>query len=634
MAVAERSGMQRGVVALALVLLMVCIWSLTHRYRGLTGDAELYAVQALAKLNPALAGDIYLQNDSQDRYTVFSRLYAGLIGLAGLHQAALGLFLVFTAWFLAAAWALARRLSDAATAWLSVTMLVITVGRYGSYGVFHFAEQFLTARLVAEALVVTALLCFYSGARAWAAGIAAAMLFVHPLMALPGLLLIACLWAGLRAGAIGALAGLCIAALVAKLALLLGQSTGLLALIDGAWLTVVRERSQFLFLQLWRFADWKSNALPFASLALTVLAVREPRMRQLAWASMLVGATGLAVAWIASAIGPTAILMQGQAWRWMWIPSFASILLLPPTLAWIWRDEACGPACALLLVGGWTCAAVDVWAGIGLAILLWLARPFITARIAAWLRWAAAVLAIVLVGWTIANAWMIVHAPSTEVGREPVAIAYARDVLALQVAALVLAGGLGWWLSTRRGLWIPAAAGLALAFVAAVTLPGTLQEAATVGTAAEISAYADWRTAIPAASNVLTLGVHNPAGFVWFTLGRPSYLSVDQSSGVVFSRATALEVLRRSQVLSPLVEPSWKIMTYLARRADARHIADDRDKPLTSTALIGVCRDAQLDFVIAREFAGFDPLRQAQPGAYRDWYLYDCRRVRELAAPA
>ena len=634
MAVADRSGMQRGIVALALTLLMVCIWSLTHRYRGLTGDAELYAVQALAKLQPALANDIYLQNDSQDRYTVFPLLYAKLIGAHGLHQAARDLFLIFTAWFLGAAWALSRRLSNTATAWLSVTLLVITVGRYGSYDVFHFAEQFLTPRLLAEALIVTALACFYAGARLSAVCIAAAMLFIHPLMALPGLLLVVCLWAGLRAAVAGAIAGICVAGLIAKAALLAAQPAGFLALIDGAWLAVVRERSQFLFLQLWRLTDWKGNALPFASLTLTLLAVREQRMRQLAWASMLVGATGLAIAWIASAIGPVAILMQGQAWRWMWIPSFTSILLLAPTLRWMWQDGKCGPACVLLLIAGWTCSALDLWGCIGLTLILWLARPLITVRIAGWLRWAALIVAIVLVGWTIANAWTIGHAPADEMGREPVMVAYARSILGMQTAALALSGGLWWWISALRNLWTPAAASLALGALAVVTVPGTLRQATTAGTEAEISAYAGWRAAIPVASNVLTLGVHNPAGFIWFTLGRPSYLSVDQSSGVVFSRATALEVRRRSEVLSPLVEPSWKIMTYLAKRANGKQIPDDKDKPLTHAALIGVCSDLQLDFVIARESVGFDPVRHSQAGAYRDWYLYDCRHVRALAAPA
>src|SRR5450432_3123847 len=133
MASADRSSAQQGFAALALTLLMVCIWSMAHRYRELSGDGELYAMQALAKLHTNLATDIYLQNTSQDRYTVFSWLYAKLIGAVGLHRAGLGLFVTCTAWFLAASWGLSRRLAPAGIAWLSVILLMILVGRYGSY---------------------------------------------------------------------------------------------------------------------------------------------------------------------------------------------------------------------------------------------------------------------------------------------------------------------------------------------------------------------------------------------------------------------------------------------------------------------------------------------------------------------
>ena len=324
MAIADRSSAQQGFAALALTLLMISIWSMAHRYRELSGDGELYAMQALAKLHTNLATDMYLQNTSQDRYTMFSWLYSKLIGAAGLQQAGVGLFITFTAWFLAASWALARRLAPAGIAWLSVILLMILVGRYGSYGVFRYSEEFVTARSGAEALIVTAIACFYGGARALAIALAAASLFIHPLMALPGLLVLICLCVGLRASVAGALFGLCATALLAAIALWLAQTSGPLVLIDTEWLNVVRERSQFLFLPLWTASDWESNLLPLVSLALTLLVVPDQRIRQLAWASLLVGVAGLGVALIASTIGPVAILLQGQPWRWMWIPIFSS----------------------------------------------------------------------------------------------------------------------------------------------------------------------------------------------------------------------------------------------------------------------------------------------------------------------
>jgi hypothetical protein len=623
---AESRGWQRGTVQLALALLAACLWALTHRYQDLTGDAELYALQALAKLHPALGTDVYLQDVSQDRYTLFPALYARLIALTGLHEAARLLFAAFTAAFLAAAWLLVRRLAGIPTAWLAVATLLVTEGHYGSFGVFRFSETFLTARTVAEALVVAALACHAGRRPLLGLAVALVAMFVHPLMALPGLLLLVCLQVGLRIALAGAVAGIAGSALLATLALHARHTSGPLALIDGDWLEVVRERSQFLFLQLWRLPDWRGNLLPFASLTLTLLVVAEQRVRALAAAGMLVGAAGLAVAWIAGTVGPIAILIQGQAWRWVWIPSFLGIALLAPTLRQMWADPRCGPACALLLATGWTCAAIDTWAGIGLAGALWLSRPWITPSVARLLRAAAVVLALVLALWTLFNAWTIVSAPPTESGREAPLLAYARNLLGMQTLALALSGALAWWIGTRRTPWIPAASCLLLGTLVVAAVPTALRLAPTNH---DFAGYAPWRERIPADASVWVAGARNSAGFVWFTLQRPNYVSVNQSAGVVFSRATAAEIRRRSDVLAPTEDPGWRIMTALGRHGGA-----DKDRPLTAAMLASLCADPQLGFVVAATDLGFGAVPGPVRDDFRGWYLHDCRQVRAAGSAA
>ena len=93
---------------LSLVLLLVALWLAMHGYHGLTGDGQIYAFQAFARLHPQLTGDLYLQNTSQDQFTLFSPMYAWCIGLLGLENAARLLTFLFTIWFLAAAWSFAR----------------------------------------------------------------------------------------------------------------------------------------------------------------------------------------------------------------------------------------------------------------------------------------------------------------------------------------------------------------------------------------------------------------------------------------------------------------------------------------------------------------------------------------------
>jgi hypothetical protein len=101
---------------------------------------------------------------------------------------------------------------------------------------------------------------------------------------------------------------------------------------------------------------------------------------------------------------------------------------------------------------------------------------------------------------------------------------------------------------------------------------------------------------------------------------------------VVFSRTTSLEVRRRSEVLLPLMDPDWKILTGLAK-SDRGRKKEATTRPLTPKNLIAVCADPQLGFVISPENVGFDPLRHEHAGTWKDWNLYDCRKVRS-ALPA
>ncbi len=612
-----------------MMLVLVVLWAITHVYKGLTGDAELYAVQALAKIRPGLAADLYLQNVSQDRFTIFSPLYAWFIGLLGLQTAALSLTLLFTAGFLGAAWMLARELSSAATACLAVAALIMLKGTYGSYGVFSYAENWLTARTLAEALVAASLALHFIGRRNLGLLLAVAALAIHPIMALPGVLLLLGMRLPLRIGLAGLGLGVTTALGLSVEASLHPRSSGLLAVIDPAWLEVVKERSQFLFLQYWTADDWEVNSRPFACLAFYTLVV-DGRLRKLCIVAMMVGAGGLMVALIAGLVGPVALLVQGQAWRWAWLTAFLSVLLLAPVTQRLWRDEKCGPICALLLVLAWTFSVMDYDLCVVLAAAIWLVRKRIDASAARYLRWAAAALGLVVAAWLLANSWTTLTSASPETGRDPLLIADLRNIFGLGVSAVAFVLLLQYAIRSTRSILVLASISAALIAVAVVTLPGTLMRSQRDGTAGEVREFADWRAAIPPAATVYVVPLHNSAAFAWFTLERPSYLSVDQSAGVVFSRATAFEVKRRSEVLRPLMDPDWRLLTQNIQRHAGRKI-DNSPMPLTRAGLVSICDDPVLDFVVAKENVGFEPLVHAHAGNWKNWNLYDCRRVRSRA---
>jgi hypothetical protein len=101
---AHQSALLERMIALALSLTLLALWMSTHTFKGLGGDAELYAVQALARIHQNLSNDLFLRNTSQDTYTIFSPFYAWCIRLVGLRPAALTLTVAFKLWFFGASW--------------------------------------------------------------------------------------------------------------------------------------------------------------------------------------------------------------------------------------------------------------------------------------------------------------------------------------------------------------------------------------------------------------------------------------------------------------------------------------------------------------------------------------------------
>jgi hypothetical protein len=625
---APNLGFQPKFVIFALALIPVTLWMVMHGYHGIREDGQIYAFQAYARLHPHLTTDLYLQNTSQDQFTLFSPVYAWFISLLGLENAARLLTLTFTVWLLAAVWGLARAVAGRDAAWLGVASLLIIEGDYGGSGVFRLVDSFLTARLPAEALIVSALLCHVRGMKRLGLLLTLSAFLIHPLMALPGLLTMLCLWLPLRVGVAGTIGGVLATLAIAILAINAPAFSHVLMVMDDSWVDVVRERSQFLFLQFWSIRDWAVNARPFIFLAFTAFAVTDERIRKLCAAAALVGCAGLAVAMIGSLIGPVAILVQGQAWRWVWIAALVSATLLPALAFKVWGDDRCGAPCTLLLVLGWTLPA-----GIGaicasVALIFWLCRTHFSSRLAARLRLACAGLGLALVVWILLTSWP---------GETPATVASGHPQLsALQLPELpgfrftiALLGALVWWgIRIRRTKWLPAVITTLLTTISLLTFPEAFKQARTLANG-DIQEFADWQARIPPTSAVLVVPAQDAGAFVWFTLGRPNYLVMNQSAGVVFSRATALEVRRRSEVLLPLMDSDWKIMTRLRAQSGNRRANDPPVRPLTAKTLAQVCADPRLGFVVSQRQVGFNPLRHEQAGAWKGWSLYDCRNIRE-----
>ena len=613
----------RHASAIALTLVLLLAWTLTHQL-GFDGDAKLYAFQALARLQPSLTQDIFLQNASQDHYTIFPALYAHIIAFFGLRNAEAGLTILFKLGGLVGVGVLAHSFSVFRYQFLIIAAFIILPAGYGAQHAFRYSEDWLTARTLAETLIIVAIAVHFSG-RVWLGlllAIAAAL--VHPIMALPGVLMLLLSRAPLKIGAIAAASVMVLSLVCALLSSTFSLREHFLALMDADWLEIVAARSPFLFPQRWSYEDWTLNARPIMSLVLTIASSSDPsngdpRLRKFAAAALLVGVTGLALASIAGGIGPVALFVQGQAWRWIWVTCFCAVIALVPTVFHMGKDSRNGSLCAMLLVAGWLIPSEIGVLFFGACALLWLARRQlgeVTRRHASWIVGLATAIVII---WLGSRYWTRKEVLLPGAGRYSALIAllcHSMKIILLPAALSALLIHIITRMKSRLALLTLC---LFIGLASALMLPSAVRDVVRLSAMVETKEFTDWQRIIPRDATVVMVPSPVSAAVTWFMLDRPSYLSVDQSSGVVFSSATAREIRRRSTVMMPLWDRNWGPE------------ATNDSRPLTSSSLLHVCADARLNFVVAREDVGYGAVRHRSAGIWDGWNLYDCHRVNALA---
>ena len=521
----------RYVVGLLLAACYVVIWNLSHLYRGLDHDAHLYALQALARLNPQIyANDIFFRYGSQDSYTVFTSIYAALISWIGVDNAASVLTFASTALYFCGAWLLTSRLSGRALAWLATGLLIVVELYYGGFQVFKTAEEFLTARLPAEAIVLCAIAAWLAGRRAVCMALLVCAGLFHPLMAVPAFALIALLAVPQHLHRrLYVVAALGFAAVVA-IALL--APVGPIRMIDDEWLSIIRLRSYYLFPTSWSLDGWSRTAVVVATLALGVLVRPSVRIADICRAALIVCVTGVLLSW-STEVWPLQILIQGQPWRWLWLGSVLALLCLPAIISATWTERGVGRATVALLCAAWLMLEMSGGLLALLALAVWAFRARLPERSARLLNALGIGIVVITVGWSLSNLHTVLQW-NLDLGQEPLVIETVRNAFGLTAPAVAAVITI-WLIATR----VPArAAALLLATLLAVLLPlvarPTLQQwtQRAFGESTHLD-FADWRGIVPAGTEVLWLW--NPVA-TWLLLERPSYMSLSQSAGLLFSR--------------------------------------------------------------------------------------------------
>ena len=590
----------------AMAMFYLLAWLLRRTYSGLDDDAHLYAFQAIAQLHPDLgARDLFLAYGSQDQYTFFTPLYAWVISHIGLTLAEWSLTMAFHIWAAIAAWFIARRFTTYEYAWLVVGLVIMIPGLYGSRGVFEYGETFLTARLPAEALVLTGLALFLHGRTLWSFMAMVLATLMHPIIAAPGIgtLLLLSIPAQHRIRTI--LIGTAIAVVV-----LTATATNLLhlPLIDGEWMSVVRERSFFVFVDTWELADWDWAALVLITLTFAAFSFTTSA-RSLFATVALIGIAGLALATIASAI-PVELLLQGQPWRSMWLATYIAVISAVPTLLHCWRTGIVARYSCLTLFAAWVFPTTWAFPGIVAAPLalcalaLYLLRDRIPSAYIRYVRWFGMSVVILAAATAVLSVTALLQLHFTT-NRESFAVERTRDLLALAFPGILAAWIL--WLVTIRSRLILAIAPLVVATIAVGTGARIYKPWSATAYEAAYASFAPWRAAIDHQRNVFWPG--NPVG-TWFLLESPSYLSTSQTAGVVFARETALEAKRRATVLTPFAgHPLFGISS--GKR--------DAVTQLSPEVLRQICADPVLGYVVTTQAIDVPP-----KGRWAKANLYSC----------
>lgn len=602
----------------AWLLAIVAIWMVTNLYAGLGHDGILYTMQALEHLRPDLwAQDIYVRYGSQDNYTLFTPLYAALIRLTGVEHAAQ--LLTFTAQlaFFGNAWLLARRLLGERCAFTGLFLLIALPGSYGAGDIFRVVEGFVTPRLLSEALVLCAILCWTHRRMKIMAVVTIAAMAIHPLMGVTAVALF--LWLELampRPGLTSALAALALLSLVA-----VGLIEGGPPLqFDLAWYQWVPNNMTFMQMKQWHAADW-GVTLATLTMLCAAIGTLHGQARNLAKAALGVGMAGIALTAIGVDWLHFILITQGQPWRCLWLSTVFATLFTPVVLLRLWHLSLLGRSAALLLVAQYLLKSEHFSLQVSALALgmLFVAFVYGASARAQYQRLAfyGALLIFALALLVAFASYYVVaryHYFPNQVFTGPTWLKNVREagrngLVGLLLVALLAALAAGRW----RKIGVPLLLVASLAACAAMApLSWGLWTRITFQESDKAS-FAAWRNLIPAGSEVLF--TENPL-FTWIFLERPSYISRAQLASALFSRPAAVVLTERETALRP----------YLRSQGQTFWDPDPTATPDVPT-LAQACAVPDLQFVVSRVPLQATPIAEVPAHVSSDFdhlRLYRC----------
>lgn len=592
-AVQSREATVPARIALAaMALFALATWMLTHPYIGLLHDAAIYVLMALARSHPdTLAADVFLRFGSQDQYTLFSPLYSEAISLLGPEPAAALLTFAAHVALLGCAWLVARRFMSALAATLGVALLLALPGEYGSGVFFHYLEDFLTPRLPAEALVLAAIAATLAHRYWWGSLYLLAALLLHPIMAAAGVAFLVLTFVAPDRPRLTAAA----AAILLLSSLAIVQASSLFGGLDPDWLEIVRASSPYLYVSSWSASDWSRVCVPLAALAIGLLTGTSPDLRRVCGGALLMVGGGLAVTLLYCDLLHVTLFTQAQSWRWLWLADVLAIVLTPVIAGNCWRTGTAGRIAIILLASAWTLRDDGSALYIVPIAIACAAVPagWRNHRYARLILFGSCALLLIAVANDLATRLAYRAPQAAGAASFPYGLRSLFGDGVVPAAFLVAAWfGLRKTRSNQRSvLLFTTAMALCVALVP-MSWPYWTRTHYTPELARQ---FAPWRAEIPPRAEVLW--PDTPLG-AWYLLDRPSYWSVDQVAGAIFSRDKALLLRQRAASINTALVHSSLIKADFPKSRLGLINSPDTAK-MNAQSVQMACADPDLRYVVS-----------------------------------
>ena len=603
-----------------LAVYAAAIWLFYHPYMGIWHDGLFYAGQALRHLYPErFSRDLFFLYGSQDDFSIFSRLYAPMIRWIGLNGATVALLLVAHALWLLGAVALIRKFYQGSSRWVCLVLLFALPRFYGAQELFRFAEPFLTSRIYAEAFSLLAIaLSLHQRHRMAAAACAMAFLF-HPIMASPAVAYLAFARLNLKTAAGLSAIGLLSLVIVGFLPQDLLPNP--LKPMDAHWHALAVMRSPFSFIDQWSAAEY-GQVFFMGSILAWASCFAASRMRTICRIILLISITFVLASFIGT-LTRTAILVQAQPWRVLWLSKTFAILVAVRLYAEYWNRTQIHRV--ILLALALPAISTNSWAGFlspVLLFLLWRQERNPATILTGFAKAAVATL--------LGVAFFISLAASPEMldlclGIEPNGF---LDIVfkvfppyGWLIFILPFFGG-KWFTKNRMTRFIALLVSIELLVVSAWYWDRHKfgKENACIwdpGCLAEMEAY------LPQDAVVFFQG---PLAIPWLVLRRANYASFSQAAGIRFDRDTAMEAERRLTLLFELGFTD-RILHWDKRRPENGNM---ESASLTFENLQTFCRQEPVDFlVLKRHFPEGQPRSFKIDDPETEYHVYRCKMLKQ-----